>query len=196
MIRYSSSRRRTATTQRAPIAAPTAIPPTASTKKVPRASIVLNVPVAAAAIAKRNSTGPVASLSRLSPSSRVAEPLGQAHALKHRLGRDGIGGRHDGAERRARRPGERGHDQVGNDRDDDRGEYHRPEGEREDARQMPPEVLEWREIGAIHQQGRREDDEDQLRVQRNGRRTRQEHQDASPGEQRHAGGSRSFRAPY
>ncbi|MNT16025.1 hypothetical protein D3C72_1511100 [compost metagenome] len=76
MTRYSSCRRRPINTQATPTAVPIAAPPKASTAKLPRACVVLNAPVMAAATAKRKSTSPVASLSRLSPSNSISTRRG------------------------------------------------------------------------------------------------------------------------
>ncbi len=76
IIRYSSPRCRTSFTHAKPTTAPTAAPPTAKKTNAASASVVLNVLPAAAATAKRNSTSPLASFRRLSPSRRIWSRLG------------------------------------------------------------------------------------------------------------------------
>jgi len=69
MISVWSFSRLTMNSQPAATASPTTTPPSASRTKLVTAAPALNVPLNVAATAKRNRTSPVASLSRLSPST-------------------------------------------------------------------------------------------------------------------------------
>ena len=75
-MRYSSFSLGAINTQAAPTSKPMAMPPEASSTKLSNACAALKVPVTLAAMAKRNSTRPLASFSRLSPSSKVSKRRG------------------------------------------------------------------------------------------------------------------------
>lgn len=68
------------------------MPPAASSTKLPAASTQLNVPVMAAATAKRNNTIPVASLTRLSPSSSTTIRRGSRSPASTALAATASGG--------------------------------------------------------------------------------------------------------
>ncbi len=185
MTRYSSRSRRDdedpgcAAWRRRPAA-----PPSASSAKLPSASATLKVPVTAAATAKRNSTRPVASFSRLSPSSRMDSRCGRCTRCSTARADDRIGRRDDGAQRRARRPRQRRQQPVRHHRDHHGGEHHRADRQRQDADEVPAQVAQWDEPGAIHQQRRQEDDEHQLRIERDERQTRHEGERRAADDQR------------
>ncbi len=75
-----------------PMMKPTATPPSASSAKRTTAPSKLNAPVSAAATAKRNSTRPAASLSRLSPSSSTISRRGSATRSSTALAATASGG--------------------------------------------------------------------------------------------------------
>ena len=112
------------------------------------------------------------------------QAAGQAHPLQHGAGRDRVGRRDDRAEREAGGKGE-GRDQpLRHRRDDKSGEHHRPDRQRQDAGQVAAEAAEGGVIGPVEQQGRQEQDKDQLGIERDGGKTRHEGQRPAADQQR------------
>ncbi len=98
----------------------------------------------------------------------------QRHPREHRLGRDGIRRRDDGAEREAGGPGQAGGDRMGDHPDDQRREQHGPEGQGEDRPDRGAEIPPDGEIGRFEQERRQEQDQDQVRVEVEGRQARRD----------------------
>ena len=73
---------------------------------------------------------------------------------------------------------------MGDQGDDQCGEYDGTDRQRSDANHVPFQMRQGDDPGAVHQQGRQEDDQDQGRIEHDGRHSRQEGQQCTARQQR------------
>jgi hypothetical protein len=93
------------------------------------------------------------------------QPARQGHAFEDCFCGYRVRRRHDGAERKTRRPRQIGHDPVRDQANRKRGERHGSDGQQQYAPKISTEIRPGGEIGPVHQQRRQEQDEDQLRIE-------------------------------
>ncbi len=120
-------------------------------------------------------------------------PAGQGDPGQHRLGGDRVGGRHDGAQREAGRPGQDRRRRVGDEPDRQGGEQDRAQRQGQDRAEACPEVAPDGEVGRFEQERRQEQDHDQVRIEIEGRQARRHSQHHAA--QHQGGGRRESETP-
>jgi hypothetical protein len=104
----------------------------------------------------------------------------QREAFEHGLGRDGIGRRHNSAEREADCPRQAGDNQMGDHADRKCGERYCTDSEKQDGAEIALELFPDSEVGTVHEERRQKYDNHQVRIQVNGRKAWHEcHGDAA-----------------
>ena len=97
-----------------------------------------------------------------------------------RGGRDGVGRRHDGAERDGAGPSQPGQDRASDQCDGGGCGKHEPDGEKRDRPQVRPKIAPGRKVGRGPQDRRKKDQEHQIGIEPDQGKAGQHPQDQSP----------------
>src|SRR5476651_2738314 len=147
------------------------MPPRPSRAKLAAACSMLNVPVSAAATAKRTRTRPAASLSKLSPSRIAISLRGSATRSSTALAAMASGGETIAPSAKQTAQGRPGTIRWATTPTRKRGERNGTDSEKQDGAEIALELFPDREVGAVHEEWRQEYDNHQVRVKVNGRKT-------------------------